>query len=181
MTATKPHALLCHASCRGDAVRSIKVELAIEGGALRLRYVLEGDLTHIRVPQRREPRTTDGLWQHTCFEAFVRSADGRYHEFNFSPSGEWAAYAFSAYRERAPVVPRIDPCIEVSTDTRALTLAAQVPLAALPEDGDKPWRLALSEVIEDAGGALSYWALHHPSDRPDFHHADGFVLQLAAE
>ena len=42
----------------------------------------------------------EGLWRHTCFEAFIK-APGRtsYHEFNFAPSGQWAAYRFDAYRE----------------------------------------------------------------------------------
>ena len=31
---------------------------------------------------------------------FIRPEDGEgYYEFNFSPSGEWAAYRFSGYRE----------------------------------------------------------------------------------
>jgi hypothetical protein len=34
-------------------------------------------------------------------------------------------------------------------------------------------------VIEEAGGGISYWALAHPPGRPDFHHADGFALELA--
>src|ERR671928_5206 len=33
-------------------------------------------------------------------------------------------------------------------------------------------RVAVSAVIEDASGVLSYWALKHPSDKPDFHHPD---------
>ena len=41
-----------------------------------------------------------------------------------------------------------------------------------------PLRLALSAVVEADDGTLSYWALRHPPGRPDFHHADGFVLRL---
>ncbi len=39
-------------------------------------------------------------------------------------------------------------------------------------------RLALSAVIEDSDGGLSYWALAHPRGKPDFHHADSFALTL---
>jgi hypothetical protein len=38
-------------------------------------------------------------------------------------------------------------------------------------------RIGLSAVIEASDG-LSYWAIHHPSDKPDFHNADGFALLL---
>ena len=33
-------------------------------------------------------------------------------------------------------------------------------------------------VVEETDGRLSYWALTHPAERPDFHHRDGFVLPL---
>ena len=46
----------------------------------------------------------------------------------------------------------------------------------LPED--RPWRAALSAVIEEASGTKSYWALAHPPGKPDFHHSDAFVLDL---
>ena len=39
-------------------------------------------------------------------------------------------------------------------------------------------RVALSTVVEDQEGRLSYWALRHPAGRPDFHHAEGFSLAL---
>jgi hypothetical protein len=39
-------------------------------------------------------------------------------------------------------------------------------------------RLGLSAVIEAVDGAMSYWALAHPSAKPDFHHPDSFVLDL---
>ena len=42
----------------------------------------------------------------------------------------------------------------------------------------RPLRLGLSAVVEDVDGILSYWALRHPSGKPDFHHTDAFALQL---
>jgi len=52
------------------------------------------------IPETIEPRRADNLWQTTCFEAFLRvpGAAG-YREWNFAPSGEWAAYDFTAHRE----------------------------------------------------------------------------------
>ena len=58
----------------------------------------------------------------------------------------------------------------VSRPERAVVAAVQVSSAA--------WRLALTAVIEETGGAKSYWALKHAPGKPDFHHADGFVLEL---
>jgi len=33
-------------------------------------------------------------------------------------------------------------------------------------------------VIEETSGRLSYWALAHPSGKPDFHHADCFACEI---
>ena len=50
-------------------------------------------------------------------------------------------------------------------------------LAALRDAGH--WRIALAAVIEDENGGLSYWALRHPPGKPDFHHPNGFALEVA--
>ena len=39
-------------------------------------------------------------------------------------------------------------------------------------------RLGLAAVVEDKARVLSYWALKHPAEKPDFHHADSFVVEL---
>jgi hypothetical protein len=41
--------------------------------------------------------------------------------------------------------------------------------------------LGLSAVVEEENGTLSYWALKHPRDKPDFHCPDGFVFELAGD
>jgi hypothetical protein len=140
--------------------------------------VLEGGLSRIRVPEPGLPRFTDNLWQHTCFEMFIRQ-DGfdAYHEFNFSPSGEWAAYAFERYREAKPASDAtLDPQITLSCGAERLELNARVRLDRLSSGA--VLTLGLSAVIEDTDGTLSYWALGHPADKPDFHHPDAFTLEL---
>jgi hypothetical protein len=146
-----------------------------------LTYVVDADLDKLRVPPPRPPRAADGLWRHTCCEAFVALAGASaYHEFNFSPSGEWAAYAFQHYREgRRLLGEGEEPRIAVRYVGDRLELDAAVPLARLSwEHAGGRLALALSAVIEEADGALSYWALAHPPGKPDFHHPDAFVLAL---
>ena len=62
----------------------------------------------------------DDLWQHTCFELFIGAKnDAEYYEFNFSPSGEWAAYEFRNYRDGEPIhAEELDPKISVSAVPR---------------------------------------------------------------
>lgn len=173
---------MCHPATPTTAVRRIDVGVGLlHDGALRLRYFLDGEIERIALPPRGIARRAERLWQHTCFEAFVARRDARaYCELNFSPSEEWSAFGFSAYREgMSQILLQRDPSIAVSVSEDRLALEAVVGpeiLLALP--GASSLRLALSAVVEETDGRLSYWALAHPAERPDFHHRDGFVLPL---
>jgi hypothetical protein len=173
--------LVCHPSTPHSPVRAVSVRLGFTAeGGIALAFSLAGDVQRVRVPALRTPRRVDGLWRHTCAEAFVMAGDGpAYREFNFAPSGEWAAYAFRSYRERATEAITLAPGILVQATDERLDLEAVIAVDALPRTSPaKPLRLGLAVVVEDAGGALSYWALQHPSDVPDFHHADAFALDI---
>ena len=100
-----------------------------------------------------------------------------YREFNFSPSGAWQAYAFRAYRAGGPLYPAPAPTIRLDLEPAEFRLTATLPAGLLPPG--RQLQLGLSAVIEASDGSLSYWALHHPPGRPDFHHTDGFALQIA--
>lgn len=143
-------------------------------GSLDVTYRIEGDLDRLRIPPPRAPRVAGQLWQHTCCELFVADASGSgYREFNFSPSGEWAAYRFSGYRAGMAAVQALrDPQIRVQRTGGGLELHALIDCQQ-----DRP-RLGICAVIEEIDGALSYWALRHAPGKPDFHHRDAFVLEL---
>ncbi len=176
--------LICHPTTPCEAVSSIDVHaLRTQEAALEIRYTVRGDIDRLVIPAEAPPRRADRLWQHTCFEAFVANslsvAGAGYCEFNFSPSREWAIYRFSAYREGMTAVEAALPSISVRRDAASLTLEAVVDLVAMPALRFG-LRLALCAVIEDAEHRLSYWALAHPLAKPDFHHVDGFALELPA-
>ena len=183
------HPLVCHPATPCAAVRGIEVELhwqAAPQPAFLLVYTVRGAVDALRLPCAcAAPARTDGLWQHTCFEAFIGTpCSAAYREFNFAPSGDWAAYRFSAERVRddaahaaaSPAAPRI--VTSRSRPADVFTLGAELPVGWLPDAADDPWQLGLSAVIETQDGALSYWALHHPAPRPDFHHRDGWPARL---
>ena len=164
------------------AVRRIDVEISYTAdGALRLRYFVDGDMSRVAVPPPAPSRPVEGLWRHTCLEAFVAGEKSTaYCEFNFSPSTEWAVYGFTSYREGMALLEHtIPPRVAASVTDDRLALEAIVPretLLALP--GESVLRLGLAAVIERPDGSLSHWAITHPGDRPDFHDPDGFVLQV---
>ncbi len=165
-----------------SAVRQLSVHVTRPQPArLVLEYDLQGALAQMSIPAAAGGTTeghTDGLWRHTCMEAFVRAAPrGPYLEFNLAPSGQWAAYRFSGYREAmAPLTAIRRPHIELRTQPHALLLRADIALP--PELADAGLQLAIAAVVENAQGQLTYWALRHGGERPDFHRPDGFELKI---
>jgi hypothetical protein len=162
-------------------VRTIEVRIRrLASAEIQMTFCLDGDIRRIRVPSPGVPRIATELWRHTCFEAFI-AIEGQpaYHEFNFAPSGEWAVYAFSGYRNGGPLAKEMmRPHITVrSTDSR-LELDALVRLEELSTVHPRAsLRIGLSAVVEASDG-FSYWALRHQADKPDFHDAHGFALLL---
>jgi hypothetical protein len=175
--------LICSSNAANPIIRGIDATLAWKGAnALVVSYRLNADISQLRIPAPAGSSRVDGLWQHTCFEAFVRVKDSpAYFEFNFSPSGEWAAYGFRAYRDGGRLDDAVSaPEISVQKFFNQLKLAATIRLAQflLVQPG-MLLRLGLSAVVEASDGTLSYWALNHPAAKPDFHHPDSFALELA--
>ena len=170
--------LILHPDSASDAVKWIEVELSRpEPAQVRLHYKLGGYVGDLAIPGHAEPVRAEGLWQHMCFELFVRAQDeAGYLEFNFSPSTQWAAYRFSGYRTGAGDAPDgLEPRIRFLSGANGLALMAAID--GLPA---RDWRLGLSAVIEETDGNKSYWALAHPPGPPDFHHETCFALELPA-
>lgn len=167
-----PHSGQAHPHVQGFELEAIRQA----DGALALRYWLKADVRRWYVPKIKAPLRADGLWRHTCFEAFLAMpGSDAYCELNFSPSGEWAAYAFTGYRAGMAVL-ELSAAPEAhwvrSDDSLELTVVLDPP--AFFRDAH-PLRLAASAVLEAQSGTISYWALRHPTGQPDFHHPESFA------
>lgn len=185
--------LVCHPATPCAQPLTLHVSMAMAGAVvgteardgLLLRYHLSGDVTALSVPAPAPAGAADGLWQHTCFEAFVAvPGEAAYREFNFSPSGQWAAYRFSEERQRdtaAEATPApLAPTIDTTANAHSLNLLVWLPSEALPVPrAGQALQWGLSAVVEDRHGQRSYWALHHPAQQPDFHHRGGMALTLS--
>lgn len=169
--------LTAHSAHPAKSVSAVAARiLSLDANWLTLRWKVEGAQELVLPPFAGRART-DGLWQTTCFELFVKDGEG-YAEFNLSPSERWAGYDFTGYRagmaerpmDRAPVcTPRRGQSV--------LIFDAAIPASALPR---LPWTYGLTAVIEEEGGHKSYWAIAHPPERPDFHDPACFAGRLAA-
>jgi hypothetical protein len=176
--------LAAHHSSPCNAIRRFEAGVETERlpDELEIRFRMEGDISRVRLPPAELARRRDGLWQHTCFEVFLRpDGSDSYHEFNFAPSGDWAAYRFAGRRldRSAPEIPA--PRIECRRQPDGCILSARIVIAALPELAQAASIDAgLTAVIETIDGARSYWALAHGSEKPDFHDPATFALRVPA-
>ena len=165
----------------------LRGQAAVERGAqeviLRIDYQLVADLgespTALLVPPTAEqPSRRDGLWEHTCLEAFVAASDGDpYWELNLAPSGDWAVYRFDGYRSGQQSPPLQRPPFTTSTRQDGLDLQLRWPLPAELAAAGR-LSLGITAVLEQRNSAISYWALHHPGPEADFHLREGFTLEL---
>lgn len=169
-----PHPAFPPNSVKGIAARVI----GFDANWLRLRWRIEGSASLVVPPFAGKGRA-DELWKTTCFELFVKPEGGDgYVEFNFSPSERWNAYAFTGRREGMAEhpVPR-EPDCTIRIGSSFTIFDASIPAAAIP---DGPSSMAMTCVIEEAGGVKSYWALSHNSPQPDFHDPACFAARLPA-
>jgi hypothetical protein len=174
------HTLVPHPNDAAQiAVRAIVARVELASATARFEYDLAGDVGTLAIPRRATSRPADRLWEHTCFEAFIAPASGSaYYELNFSPSTEWAAYAFDGYRLRMrPLALAQHPVIAVAEAPDGLRVTASVEIGALAA-APWPWRVGLAAVVEDRAGTRAHYALEHPREKPDFHDAAAFVVSV---
>ena len=154
-----------HPDAPAGAIQSVDAELErIDGGAIAI-FRLRGDTSRLVIPPPAAPERADGLWRTTCFELFVNGADNGYREYNFSPSGQWAAYTFDDYRSG---MREIDARIETELyqETSDLQFSAEIRT-----EFANPVMVGLTAVIEETDGALRYWSTAFAPGKPDFHAA----------
>ena len=143
---------------------------------LRFRYTVIGDISSLRIPGAAPPFRTARLWEGTCFEAFLRAeGESAYLELNFSPSSQWAAYAFTHYRQGMANAP-LPAAPEISVSRSADRL--EVEIAVSPSLGAGPYALNVAAILENRGGERSFWAASHPGGGADFHHPSCFIHRL---
>jgi len=164
------------------APQNLDIELRaqgrLSGSQLHFEYDLKDReavvLDGLRDGQWKSWSRTDDLWKSTCFEAFVgRRGEPGYWEFNFSPAKQsWNCYRFESYRAPQPPHPSKNfELIEIRIEGGLLhcVLESKVHLVDL--------ECSLSAVIRNKAG-VSYWALTHATDKPDFHKRESFSLRL---
>ena len=167
--------LVRHPDTPPGAIHAIDAELVRTADGFVATFKAIGDTARLVLPSPASPDRADDLWKTTCFEAFIQAeGETAYREYNFAPSGDWAAYDFTGPREGMAEAPLSNPpYIRIEDNLTWWSLGATFTLEA-----GRRWALGLSAVIEEADGAKSYWALAHGGEKPDFHDPACFTARL---
>jgi len=171
------HRLESHPNFAPGKVKGVSVRwVELPDRRLMLRYMVDGG-SGLVLPAFRGRGRGEELWKTTCFELFLYDGQGRYREFNFSPSGQWAAYEFAGYRNlQGDFEPRDSPDIKHETGANMFVLTVFLDRREL--EGAE--RAALAAVLEEEGNRPSYWALAHTQLKPDFHDPACFRIPVNA-
>ena len=78
----------------------------------------------------------------------------------------------------APLLKGAAPTVTPRIRSDSVEVSVRLDLSWLARAGVVGLRLGLAAVVEDKARVLSYWSLKHPAEKPDFHHADSFVVEL---
>lgn len=152
-----------------------------------LRYNLKGPINDLIIPQNSGgvPKRMNGLWETTCFEAFIKNSNYTpYLEFNFAPSGHWNAFIFSDYREAMREFTGIKKMhVELKSNDGELSLNCNLvmkrPKGFLESDfAEKKIKMGISAILHLKNDNKLSYALNHPLLKVDFHHEDGFIYKL---
>jgi hypothetical protein len=158
--------------------------IARQSNVLTIRFLLEGNLAEVIIPEPAEQPSRKGeLWKETCFEFFIAAPESpEYREFNLSPSGDWNVWRFDDYRQGMRQEDAVASLpFAVRREPGRLSLECGFDLAATGIMAGQAIEAGISAVMRHRTGETSHFALVHRGERPDFHRRDGFAISLNAD
>lgn len=164
-----------------DAPFRLEARCAMTRCRLEVRFRFSGDVSGILFPAiSNAPVRRDRLWETTCFEFFLNPAGtAAYWEFNFAPSGDWAAYRFEDYRAGMRAEERVEPISRVKPGSVPDDWTFAIDLSRVTElNSAEGFHCGLTAVVEAKSGEKTHWAVSHAKNEPDFHARAGFVTPL---
>ncbi len=159
----------------------LDVELNSTLSSLFISFKLTGDIKNIDLDHGTpKHERIIGLWEKTCFELFFKNERGEYFEFNFSPVFEWNAFYFEKKGAALKEYQALDSLkLDILHSLDVFLLIAEIDKTKIPESFFKGEIMAgITSVIKETNGELSYWALSHADQKPNFHHFDSFKCKF---
>lgn len=176
---------------RKNSSFAVTSTLEISKKALHLQFTVAGPVDTLHLPRiiERPNCFQHELWQHTCFELFIREALNRsnasldqqtYFEFNFAADGRWACYLFSGYRKRSADLIWQAPLVQANAEAAKLIVLIEIPRLYLFRSAlEVGLHCILEERAANGTRESSFWSLCHPRpEQADFHHPESFCLPV---
>ncbi|MGZ3806065.1 MAG: hypothetical protein ACXVB4_17755 [Pseudobdellovibrionaceae bacterium] len=163
----------------------LQADLQVKGSEIYLEFALKRNAEIFALAKTpaswqgaRVPRQ-DGLWQATCFEAFLNPVgSSKYFEFNFSLTPAWNSYQFESYRLPQPATPTEEFALQsMSWDPLKNHLLVELK----NKTSYKQFHVGLTAVLLEKNGRKHYCALAHKGPQPDFHLLESFILRRGTE
>ena len=156
---------------------ALKGLIETSASELRIKSDLIGPLEELVIPpQSKDPQRRSNLWENTCLEVFISAAKShRYWEWNFSPSLDWNMFQFKDYRNKdSELLSGWQHQASRLISGKQMQLNIQIDI---PETlRDTPLHIGVSFVLHHKQNGLTYWALQHLSQQPDFHNRGKFLI-----
>lgn len=153
---------------------SIQVKLHDSADAFFVSYRLTGDIANLDLGEKPHHARVIKLWEKTCFELFIKNERDEYIEFNFSPVFEWNCFFFKRKGDALAEwqnIERVNMDILHSMDV--FQVIAEIKKDIFPagflNKSNKGLSAGITSVIKEKNGQISYWALSHHDQRPNFH------------
>jgi hypothetical protein len=156
------------------------VDVSRRSNTFALSYTIRGPIKEIVVPAPvQTPLRKGGLWEETCLEVFLAVKGVQpYWEVNLSPSGHWNVYRFSAYRQGMQEEAAFSSLpFRVERRKDLFLLDVELPLDGIISP-ETPMEVGISAVLKLRSNQMTYWALSHPGQKPDFHRRESFIAEL---
>ncbi|WP_413290646.1 hypothetical protein [Bdellovibrio sp. HCB337] len=159
---------------------TLEADISINGSHITFEYAVSDRAGLFELPtaaalwKKEDVSRRDGLWNSTCFEAFLQPIGSeQYYEFNFSLQPAWQAYAFDGYRVPQPPPPALDFAIESLE-----WIPVQNRLVARVENRSpfNKFQVGLTAILQEKNQNKHYCALAHKGPKPDFHLGESFTL-----
>lgn len=142
-------------------------------------YKLTGELDKVELGHTPRHERVIKLWEKTCFELFIKNERNEYMEFNFSPVFEWNAFYFTKKGDPLAEWKKINSVkLDILDSFEVFQLIAEIKKEDFPENFFDKCQAGITSVIKEKNGNLSYWALSHEDQRPNFHHFDSFKYKF---
>jgi glutaredoxin-related protein len=159
----------------------IESELNKTNESIFISYKLQGDLSSIELGDGNPKHAREiKLWEKTCFELFIKDNNNSYIEFNFSPDFEWNCFYFEKKGNALEEYKKMELVkFDILFSNEVVHVIVELHNNMFPDHFfDGSLSAGISSVIKSKNGILSYWALSHEDQRPNFHHFDSFKCKF---